>query len=145
MLLFLDEPTSGLDSFMALSIVEIMKNLANKGKTIICTIHQPSSLIFQKFDHLCLLAEGQLAFLGDLKETNDFFRMQEHPVPKEFNPSDHYINITSVVPTNKESSKQVINVIMSHDYAPNEIHFNIYLIHRKYVKRSRIALTIQTC
>jgi ABC-type multidrug transport system ATPase subunit len=49
-LLFCDEPTSGLDSFMAMSIVDAMRSMANQGKTIICTIHQPSSEIFEKFD-----------------------------------------------------------------------------------------------
>ena len=72
-LLFCDEPTSGLDSFMAGSIVETMKILASRGKTIVCTIHQPSSEIFEKFDKLCLLAEGRLAFIGDLKEAASFF------------------------------------------------------------------------
>ena len=54
-LLFCDEPTSGLDSFMAMSIVDALRKLADKGKTVICTIHQPSSEIYQKFDRLCLL------------------------------------------------------------------------------------------
>ena len=58
---------------MALSVVESMKTLASSGKTIICTIHQPSSEIFNKFDRLCLLAEGRLAFLGDLKNALQFF------------------------------------------------------------------------
>ena len=49
-LLFCDEPTSGLDSFMAQSIVDSMSVLAKQGKTIISTIHQPSSQIFEKFD-----------------------------------------------------------------------------------------------
>ena len=72
--MFFDEPTSGLDSFMAMSIVASMKKLAiQKGKTILCTIHQPSSDIFEKFDRLCLLAEGRLAFIGDLKDANTFF------------------------------------------------------------------------
>lgn len=51
-LLFADEPTSGLDSFMAVSIMETMRELASKGKTIVCTIHQPSSEIFEMFDKL---------------------------------------------------------------------------------------------
>lgn len=58
---------------MAISIAETMKSLAKKGKTIICTIHQPSSEIFEMFDRLCLLAEGRLAYFGDLPGANDFF------------------------------------------------------------------------
>ena len=42
-LLFCDEPTTGLDSFMAQTVVGVMRDLAAKGKTILCTIHQPSS------------------------------------------------------------------------------------------------------
>ena len=71
--IMLDEPTSGLDSFMALSVVDIMKQLTQQGKTIVCTIHQPSSEVFDKFDRLCLLAEGRLAYLGPLKEAPRFF------------------------------------------------------------------------
>ena len=71
--MFCDEPTSGLDSFMAMSIVECMRALADQGKTIICTIHQPSSEIFEKFDRLCLLAEGRLAYIGSLTEAKEYF------------------------------------------------------------------------
>lgn len=72
-MLFCDEPTSGLDSFMAMSIVDSMKELANRGKTIICTIHQPSSEIFVRFDRLFLMAEGRLAYTGDLVTAHQFF------------------------------------------------------------------------
>jgi ABC-type multidrug transport system ATPase subunit len=58
---------------MAVSIVETMRNLANKGKTIICTIHQPSSEIFDKFDSLYLMAEGRLAYAGPLSRAIEFF------------------------------------------------------------------------
>jgi ABC-type multidrug transport system ATPase subunit len=58
---------------MAANIAESMKNLAQKGKCIVCTIHQPSSEIFEMFDRLCLLAEGRLAYLGDLSHATDFF------------------------------------------------------------------------
>ena len=50
-----------------------MKDLVRQGKTIICTIHQPSSEVFEKFDTLCLLAEGRLAYLGPLLEAEKFF------------------------------------------------------------------------
>lgn len=72
-ILLCDEPTSGLDSYMAVSIIECMRNLAKKGKTIICTIHQPNSEIYEMFDRLCLLAEGRLAYLGPITSAVDFF------------------------------------------------------------------------
>lgn len=72
-ILFCDEPTSGLDSFMAMSIVESMKNLASQGKTIVCTIHQPSSELFELFDRLFLMAEGRVAYVGDLTRAPEFF------------------------------------------------------------------------
>ncbi|KAH3789926.1 hypothetical protein DPMN_168118 [Dreissena polymorpha] len=49
-LLFCDEPTSGLDSFMAENIGQILQQTAMRGKTVICTIHQPSSEVFALFD-----------------------------------------------------------------------------------------------
>ena len=72
-IMFCDEPTSGLDSFMAMSIVDSMKRLANLGKTIVCTIHQPSSEIFERFDRLFLMAEGRVAYAGDSIMAYDFF------------------------------------------------------------------------
>jgi ATP-binding cassette subfamily G (WHITE) protein 2 (SNQ2) len=57
-LLFLDEPTSGLDSQAAYSLVRFLQNIAASGVPIICTIHQPSAIIFDMFDHILLLAPG---------------------------------------------------------------------------------------
>ena len=107
--MFFDEPTSGLDSYMASTIVDVMKQLASKGKTIICTIHQPSSQIFQKFDRLCLLAEGRLAYIGDLEGANNFFTKQGYPVPPNYNPADHYINKLSIIPNQRELTKKTID------------------------------------
>ena len=62
-LIMLDEPTSGLDSFKALGLVKMLHNLAHKkGKTIISTIHSPSSEAFTYFDNLILLADGHAVF-----------------------------------------------------------------------------------
>lgn len=48
--LFLDEPTSGLDSYSALNVVAVLKAISSTGCTIICSIHQPSSEVFNSFD-----------------------------------------------------------------------------------------------
>lgn len=49
-LMFCDEATSGLDSFMAHNVIQSLKSLVKQGRTILCTIHQPSSDVFELFD-----------------------------------------------------------------------------------------------
>ncbi|ODQ82162.1 hypothetical protein BABINDRAFT_158812 [Babjeviella inositovora NRRL Y-12698] len=67
LLLFLDEPTSGLDSQSAWAIVKLMRDLANAGQAILCTIHQPSATLFEEFDRLLLLKKGgQTVYFGDI-------------------------------------------------------------------------------
>ncbi len=61
-MIFLDEPTSGLDSFKALQIVTLLRKLARQGKTIVSTIHQPSSEAFSKFDRLILMSDGHIVY-----------------------------------------------------------------------------------
>ncbi|KAF2645644.1 ABC drug exporter AtrF [Massarina eburnea CBS 473.64] len=62
LLLFLDEPTSGLDSNSAYSIVRFLKKLASAGQAIVCTIHQPSSMLIQQFDAILALNPGGNTF-----------------------------------------------------------------------------------
>uniref|UniRef100_K3WZJ2 ABC transporter domain-containing protein n=1 Tax=Globisporangium ultimum (strain ATCC 200006 / CBS 805.95 / DAOM BR144) TaxID=431595 RepID=K3WZJ2_GLOUD len=65
--LFLDEPTSGLDARSAKLIMDGVRKVANSGRTIVCTIHQPSSEVFFLFDSLLLLKRGgETVFFGDL-------------------------------------------------------------------------------
>ena len=110
-LLFCDEPTSGLDSFMAQSILELLSDLAKMGKTVICTIHQPSSQIFSTFDKLLLLAEGKTAYLGDAKKASDFFASVNYPCPTNFNPADHFVQVLAVVPGKEEECRNRIDTI----------------------------------
>ncbi|KAL9150243.1 hypothetical protein ABFS82_12G157100 [Erythranthe guttata] len=72
-LLFLDEPTSGLDSTTALRIVDTLHDIAEAGKTVITTIHQPSSRLFLKFDKLILLGKGSLLYFGKASEAMVYF------------------------------------------------------------------------
>ncbi|KAK8054005.1 ABC-2 type transporter-domain-containing protein [Apiospora saccharicola] len=62
LLLFLDEPTSGLDSQSAYSIVRFLKKLSRAGQAIVCTIHQPSSVLLQQFDMVLALNPGGNTF-----------------------------------------------------------------------------------
>ncbi|KDQ56615.1 hypothetical protein JAAARDRAFT_131673 [Jaapia argillacea MUCL 33604] len=67
LLLFLDEPTSGLDSQSAWAIMTFLRQLADAGTAILCTIHQPSSELFHVFDRLLLLRKGgQTVYFGDI-------------------------------------------------------------------------------
>ncbi|KAG1660602.1 Protein white [Nymphon striatum] len=107
--LFLDEPTSGLDSFMAESVIDSLINLARLGRTVICTIHQPSSQLFSKFDKLMLLSNGRVAFFGSLTDAEVFFSQCGLACPRLFNPADHYIYSLAVVPGDEERSKGAIS------------------------------------
>lgn len=63
-IIFADEPTSGLDSYLAMAVVNTLKDLSRNGTTVLCTIHQPSSKIFDAFDSLQLLS--LVSFLNSL-------------------------------------------------------------------------------
>jgi ABC-type multidrug transport system ATPase subunit len=74
-ILFLDEPTSGLDSRSARIVMRVIRNIAAAGRTVVCTIHQPSEEIFGMFDRLLLLQRGgEVAYYGDLGPTSNFTR-----------------------------------------------------------------------
>uniref|UniRef100_M0ZJJ8 White-brown-complex ABC transporter family n=1 Tax=Solanum tuberosum TaxID=4113 RepID=M0ZJJ8_SOLTU len=72
-LLFLDEPTSGLDSTTALRIMQMLRNTARAGKTVVTTIHQPSSRLFSRFDKLILLGQGSSLYFGKASEAMLYF------------------------------------------------------------------------
>lgn len=66
LLLFLDEPTSGLDSDTAWSVCRLLRKLADSGQAILCTIHQPSGIIFEMFDKLLFIQQGRPIYFGDI-------------------------------------------------------------------------------
>lgn len=95
-LLILDEPTSGLDSFKTLEVVRILYKLSRDyGKTIIATIHQPSSTAFSYFDRLFLMAEGRIVYYGRGVKAGDYFDKIGYPLTKLQNPADSLIRIIS--------------------------------------------------
>jgi len=111
-LLFCDEPTSGLDSHMAASVVDLLLGLAAQGRTVVCTIHQPSSQVFATFDRLLLLAEGRTAYIGAARGTSkDFFASQGFPCPQDFNPADHLISLLAVEPGNEAEDRARVSLL----------------------------------
>lgn len=67
LLFFLDEPTSGLDSGAAFNVVRFLRKLADAGQAVLCTIHQPSAVLFEYFDELILLKSGgRVVYAGEL-------------------------------------------------------------------------------
>ncbi|KAI1934830.1 ATP-binding cassette transporter snq2 [Ophidiomyces ophidiicola] len=99
LLLFLDEPTSGLDSLAAFNIIRFLRKLANAGQAILCTIHQPSAVLFEEFDDLLLLqAGGRVVFHGELGEdSRKLIEYFEHhgarPCPSDENPAEYMLDV----------------------------------------------------
>ncbi|CAM6018489.1 unnamed protein product [Sphagnum balticum] len=90
-LLFLDEPTTGLDSAAAFFVVTTLRNLARDGRTVISSIHQPSSEVFELFDNLTLLSGGRCMYFGVATDACQHFATAGFPCPELQNPSDHYL------------------------------------------------------
>lgn len=104
LLLFLDEPTSGLDSQTSWSICNLMEKLTNNGQAILCTIHQPSSMLFQRFDRLLLLAKGgKTVYFGEIGRNSrtliDYFVRNGGPdCPPGVNPAEYMLEVIGAAP-----------------------------------------------
>ncbi|KAG2783861.1 Pleiotropic drug resistance protein 3 [Phytophthora cactorum] len=133
--LFLDEPTSGLDDRAAKVIMDGVRKVANTGRTILCTIHQPSTEVFTLFDSLLLLKNGgETVFFGDLggrcRNLIDYFEgiPQVPKLPDGYNPAtwmlevigagvDHSvdINVDFIQIFNESSLKAALNENLSRE------------------------------
>jgi ATP-binding cassette, subfamily G (WHITE), member 2, PDR len=104
LLLFLDEPTSGLDSQTSWSILNLLEKLMNAGQAILCTIHQPSAILFQRFDRLLFLAAGgKTVYFGPVGKDShiliDYFqRNGAHDCPPGANPAEYMLEAIGAAP-----------------------------------------------
>lgn len=91
---FAFRPTSGLDSQTSWSICDLMEKLTRNGQAILCTIHQPSAMLFQRFDRLLLLAKGgKTVYFGEVGRNSNvlidyFVRNGGSPCPPGANPAE---------------------------------------------------------
>ncbi|CEO60742.1 Putative ABC transporter [Penicillium brasilianum] len=99
LLLFLDEPTSGIDSLAAFNIVRFLRRLADAGQAVLCTIHQPSAVLFEQFDELLLLQSGgRVVYNGalgsDSKTLIDYFeRNGGKKCSPKANPAEYMLEV----------------------------------------------------
>lgn len=86
--LFLDEPTTGLDDAASWQCIELLKRLAAGGRTVICSIHTPSAKIFEMFDLVYVVANGQCVYSGGGNNIVPYLETVGLRCPKTYNPAD---------------------------------------------------------
>ena len=92
--LLLDEPTSGLDSTSAVALIKLLQKLCrSEKKTVITSIHQPSSAVFRSFDKLLMLAEGNVVFFGTPVSSLSYLSDLGLKIPVGYNAADHWMDL----------------------------------------------------
>lgn len=131
-LIFLDEPTTGLDSFTASTVVEILKNIAQSGRTVISTIHQPNSDTFQNFDQLCLMAQGHIIYQNDAHKAVSYFASIGYRCPDRTNPADYFMNMMSIEALDDANTDDNDELIRTKTMIENNYKAKIIDLYEKY-------------
>ncbi|KAK0440521.1 P-loop containing nucleoside triphosphate hydrolase protein [Armillaria borealis] len=114
--LFLDEPTTGLDATSAFHLVKTLKSLAQKGRTVIMTLHQPRSEAFLMLDRVMLLSQGHTLYAGVSSGAIPWFERLAHPLELHVNPADYLIDVAALdVRTSEaeEASRSRVNRLIA--------------------------------
>jgi ABC-type multidrug transport system ATPase subunit len=73
--------------------MQFLNRITKTGRTIVSTIHQPSSEIFNQFDRLIIMVGGNMVYQGQAKDSMAYFGKIGFPVKKHSNPTDYYMRI----------------------------------------------------
>ncbi|GMY23360.1 pleiotropic drug resistance protein 2-like isoform X1, partial [Fagus crenata] len=122
-IIFMDEPTSGLDARAAAIVMRTVRNTVDTGRTVVCTIHQPSIDIFEAFDELLLMKRGgQVIYVGPLGRHShkliEYFEAIPH-VPKN---KDGYNPATWMLEISSPAAEAQFDVDFAEIYANSELY-----------------------
>ncbi|KAK0095562.1 hypothetical protein PV326_007992 [Microctonus aethiopoides] len=110
-ILFCDEPTTGLDSYSAAIVVKTLRELATRGRVVVCSLHQPASGLLELFHEVLLLASGNVAFQGTVADASTFFASLDHHCPATFNHAEYFVSQLSITRGKEEECTKKINLI----------------------------------
>ena len=102
-ILFLDEPTTGLDVHSAENVMRLLKRQTQTGRIVITTIHQPSSEIFELFNYLMILHEGQNMYYGKAENIVEYFAKKGFDMPQYNNPADFFLSVMTSLSSGENS------------------------------------------
>ncbi|KAF5202221.1 Abc transporter g family member, partial [Thalictrum thalictroides] len=121
-IVFMDEPTSGLDARAAAIVMRAVRNVVNTGRTVVCTIHQPSIDIFEAFDELILMKNGgRLIYSGPLGQHSsrviEYFESFSgvQKIKDNYNPATWMLEVTST------SAEAELGVDFAHLYSESSL------------------------
>ncbi|GAB2272212.1 ABC transporter G member 34 [Dionaea muscipula] len=122
-IIFMDEPTSGLDARAAAIVMRTVRNTVDTGRTVVCTIHQPSIDIFEAFDELLLMKRGgQVIYAGPLGRRShkliEYFEAIEG-IPKI---KDGYNPATWMLEISTQQAESQLGVDFADLYAKSPLH-----------------------
>ncbi|XP_044477754.1 pleiotropic drug resistance protein 3-like isoform X1 [Mangifera indica] len=121
-IIFMDEPTSGLDARAAAIVMRVVKNVVETGRTIVCTIHQPSIDIFEAFDELILLKRGgRVSYAGPLGKNSCRLIEYLEAIPGVPKIRDNYNPATWILELTSPSSELELGVDFGQIYADSAL------------------------
>ncbi|RMX62329.1 hypothetical protein KXD40_009456 [Peronospora effusa] len=119
-ILILDEPTSGLDSSSAQNVMKFIAKVCAEGKTVVCTIHQPSSFVYAMFTNVIVLSAGRTLYCGPRRQIIQHFASIGHDCPRYMNPAEYFISLV-----NTDFEDQVDVTKLADAYAHSNVKTNL--------------------
>jgi len=122
-IIFMDEPTSGLDARAAAIVMRTVRNTVDMGRTVVCTIHQPSIDIFEAFDELLLMGRGgQVIYAGPLGRQSQKLKEYFEAVPGVPKIRDGYNPAMWMLEISAHTFEVQLNVDFAEIYANSSLY-----------------------